>query len=69
MLQLQPNLRREPVAFDARLTAPLRFREGISALHDIVISDLKYKPKDRTAYREWMKREKERMNAAPPQRV
>jgi hypothetical protein len=61
-LQLQPNLQREPVGFDARLTAPLRFREGISALHDIAISDLKYKPKDRTAYKEWLKREKERMN-------
>ena len=60
MLQLQPNLNREPVAFDAKLIAPLRFREGISALHDIVISDVRYKPRDKTAYQEWKKREQER---------
>ncbi len=47
---LAPNLRRDRVGFDATLRHPLRFREAISALHDVVISDLRYHPKDRTAH-------------------
>lgn len=54
-LSLSPNLTRERVSFDAPLLHPLRFREAISALHDIVISDLRYKPRDKTAYEEWKK--------------
>ncbi len=53
MLQFQPNLDREPVAFDAALMKPVRFREAISALHDVVISDLRFKPRDKTAYLQW----------------
>ena len=49
-LSLAPNLARDPVAFDAALRQPLRFREAISALHDVVISDLRFKPRDKTAY-------------------
>lgn len=48
---LEPNLRRDRVAFDGRLRHPLRFREAIGALHDVVISDLPFKPRDRSAYR------------------
>lgn len=59
MLQLQPNLDREPVSFDARLMRPLRFREAISALHEIVVNDVRFKPRDKTAYRQW-KQEAER---------
>jgi len=50
LLSFAPNLSREAVAFDAPLVRPLRFREGISALHDVVISDLPYKPRDHSAY-------------------
>jgi len=42
-LSLAPNLAREPVAFDAPLLKPLRFREAMSALHDVVVSDLRFK--------------------------
>ena len=52
-LSLAPNLAREPVSFDARLLEPLQFREAISALHDVVISDLRYKPRDKSAYKQW----------------
>ena len=52
-LQLEPNLAREPVAFDAPLLRPLRFREAISALHDVVVSDLRFKRRDKTAYHAW----------------
>jgi hypothetical protein len=53
--QLVPNLARDPVAFDAPLIKPLRFREAMSALHDTVISDLRFKKRDKTAYLEWKK--------------
>ena len=49
-LSFAPNLTREPVAFDAALRHPLRFREAISALHDVVISDHRYKKRDKSAY-------------------
>ncbi len=48
---------REKVSFDAPLRQPLRFREGISALHDVVISDLRFKPRDKAAYEEWTKQQ------------
>jgi len=61
LLNLAPNLAREPVSFDAPLLQPLRFREAISALHDVVISDLRFKPRDKTAYEEWKKNERQRL--------
>ncbi len=63
ILQLAPNLARDAVAFDAALRQPLRFREAISALHDIVINDLTFHPKDKTAYELW-KREQARRELA-----
>jgi hypothetical protein len=63
VLSLAPNLSREPVSFDAPLLQPLRFREAISALHDIVISDLRFKPRDKTAYEEWKKNERSRLTS------
>jgi hypothetical protein len=59
-IALSPNLRRDRVAFDGRLKDPLPFREAISALHDIVISDLRYVPKDKSALEEHQKRIAER---------
>jgi hypothetical protein len=53
ILSLAPNLTREKVSFNAPLLEPLRFREAISALHDVVINDLRYQPRDKTAYEEW----------------
>ncbi len=60
VLSLEPNLRRDRVSFVGKLRHPLLFREAISALHDIVISDLRFQPKDRTAYQEYLKQEKKR---------
>jgi hypothetical protein len=53
IIELAPNLLRDQVGFDARLADPLRFREAISALHDVVINDLRFKPRDKTAYEAW----------------
>lgn len=63
-LALAPNLAREPVALDAPLLQPLRFREAISALHDVVISDLRFKKKDRSDYVAWKKQQIQQRNRA-----
>ena len=57
LIRFAPNLAREPVSFDADLAHPLRFREAISALHDVVVSDLRFAKKDKTAYLEWKKQQ------------
>ncbi len=59
-LSLAPNLRRDRVGFDGTLRQPLRFREAVSALHDVVVSDLRYKPKDRSAYEAYRTEQKKR---------
>jgi hypothetical protein len=59
-VRFSPNLSRSKVFFDAELAYPLRFREAISALHDVVVGDLRFKKKDKTAYREWKKEQAQR---------
>ncbi len=61
-VSLAPNLRRDRVSFVGTLKHPLRFREAMSALHDVVISDLRFKPKDKgkKGYEAWKKQEAER---------
>ena len=54
-----PDATREPTFFIAELRQKLEFREAISALHDVVVSDLRFKPKDRTEYLEWAKQREE----------
>jgi hypothetical protein len=49
-ITLAPNLRRDRVGYEGRLTHPIRFREAIGALHDVVISDLRYQARDKSAY-------------------
>jgi hypothetical protein len=49
-VHFSPNLAREKVFFDSELLYPLRFREAMSALHDVVIGDLRFRKKDKTAY-------------------
>jgi hypothetical protein len=66
-LALAPNLAREPVALDAPLLQPLRFREAISALHDVVISDLRFKKKDKSAYIAWKQMQVAQQNRARQQ--
>jgi len=60
-LSFAPNLRRDLVAFDAALRQPVRFREAMSALHDIVVSDYRFQKRDKSAYEAWKKQEKERL--------
>ena len=53
-VSLAPNLRRDRVGFTGTLRQPLRFREAVSALHDVVVSDLRYQPKDRSAHEAYL---------------
>lgn len=59
-LSLAPNLARERVSFDGEIADPVRFREAMSSLHEVVVGDLRRKKKDRTAYLKWQRSEKER---------
>lgn len=52
-LSFSPNLARPLVAYDAEVRYPLRFREAISALHEVVVGDLRFKRRDKTAYVAW----------------
>jgi len=60
LLQMAPNLARQQVAFDASLNRPIEFREAISALHDVVINDLRFEPRDKTAYQLWLTEQRKR---------
>ncbi|MEJ2691950.1 MAG: SWIM zinc finger family protein [Candidatus Thiodiazotropha sp.] len=53
-IAFEPDTLRPPTYFKAELGQTLLFREAISALHDVVVSDLRTKPKDRQAYFEWL---------------
>ncbi len=52
-MSFAPDTLRQPTYFSGVLARNINFREAISALHDVVVSDLRYKPQDKTAYKEW----------------
>jgi len=54
-----PDARRDPAWFHGKLNKKLPYREAISSLHDIVISDLNYTPRSSTAYKDWLKSQEE----------
>ena len=49
-----PDLNREPTFFVSKLRDSLNFREAMSALHEVVVSDMAFKPKDKSDYKEWL---------------
>ncbi len=51
-LSFAPNLARERVSFDGVIEDPLRFREAMSALHEVVVGDLRFE-KDRSSDQRW----------------
>lgn len=53
-LAFAPNLARPPVFFDAELREPLRFREAMSALFEVVVGDLRFRARGREAYRAFL---------------
>ena len=58
-MSFSPDTSREPTFFKGELRKKISFREAISALHDVVVSDLRFKPKDKTEYMEWRKKQDE----------
>lgn len=52
-MSFAPDLNRSPTFFTGKLHRKLAFREAISALHDIVVSDMRFQPRDKTTYLEW----------------
>ena len=53
-MRFSPDLNREPTFFVANLRENLNFREAMSALHEVVVSDMSFKPKDKTDYKAWL---------------
>lgn len=51
---LATNALREPTYFEGTLARPLLFREAMGALYDVVVSDFKYRPRDRVAFFAWL---------------
>ena len=52
-MSFAPDTFRQPTYFRGRLSRKVPFREAISALHDVVVSDLRFQPRDTSAYKEW----------------
>jgi hypothetical protein len=58
-MSFSPDATRPPTYFIGELRQNIAFREAISALHDVVISDQRFKPKDKTAYKEWRQQQED----------
>lgn len=62
-LSFAPDTLRKPTHFIATLNRHVPFREAISVLNNVVVSDLRFKPKDRQAYFAWLQEQEESMLA------
>jgi hypothetical protein len=51
---LATNTLREATYFRGTLGHPVAFREALATLYDVVVSDFKYRPRDRLAFRAWL---------------
>jgi hypothetical protein len=58
-MSFSPDTKRPPTYFIGELRQNVAFREAISALHDVVVSDMRFTPKDKTAYKEWRAKQDE----------
>ena len=58
-MSFSPDTKRPPTYFIGELRQNVAFREAISALHDVVVSDMRFQPKDKTAYKEWRAKQEE----------
>src|SRR5439155_10548794 len=48
------NRLREPTFFRGDLAQPVLFREALATLYRVVVSDYKYRPRDRLEFRAWL---------------
>jgi hypothetical protein len=58
------NTLREATYFRGELGQPLLFREALTALHDVVVSDFKYRPRDRVAFQAWLEEQDQKFLAS-----
>jgi hypothetical protein len=58
-MHFAPDTHREPTFFVGQLNKKIPFREAISALNAVVSSDLRWQPKDKTAYKAWIAQQEE----------
>lgn len=54
-----PDALRNPTFFAADLGQHIPFREAMSALHQVVVSDMSFQPKDKSDYKAWLKAQEE----------
>lgn len=54
LVDFAPDLGREPTYFRGRISEPIRYREAMCALRDVVVSDLNVQPRDHSAYQAWV---------------
>lgn len=50
-----PDALRQPTFFRGELAQQIPFREAMSALNEVVISDMRYQPRDKNDYKAWLK--------------
>ncbi|MGF1685409.1 hypothetical protein L4C36_01775 [Photobacterium japonica] len=62
-MSFAPDLSRAPTFFVGEVKDKRRFREAISCLHDVVISDMRFQPKNREEYERWLAGEEPRLLA------
>ena len=62
-MSFTPDSLRPPTYFVGQLHQRLAFREAISALHDVVISDQRFKPKDQSQYLAWLAQNEQKLLA------
>lgn len=53
-MQFAPDTQREPTYFRGQLSRHLPFREAMSALHQVVVSDMRFQPRDKSHYKDWL---------------
>jgi hypothetical protein len=58
-MSFAPDVFRDPTYFSGYLNKHIPFREAISVLHDIVVSDFRFKPKDKSDYKAWAKQQED----------
>lgn len=62
-LQLACNIKRTPLSFEGKIKETLLVREALSALYQVVSSDFRYVPKDRSSYLAYQRMKSQNSNA------
>ena len=58
-MSFAPDTLRDPTFFVADLEKHIPFREAMSALHQVVVSDMRFQPKDKVDYKAWLKEQED----------